>query len=106
MITFGHSAGLRQGQPAIAIDLDLDLLDELPDSGVAGDFRDGGVKQFVGLVEGFAVAGGSGLALPLQHRAQRQDLARCRALGGQPRGGFLERLADDDGLGEGVDRNP
>jgi hypothetical protein len=63
------------------------------------------MKHFIGLMERIAVSGGAGLALPFQDRLQRQYLARCRALRGKPRGGFLQRLADDDGFRERCDRN-
>ena len=64
------------------------------------------MKHFVGLMEGVAIAGGIGLALAFQDRMQRQDLAGRRALGGEPCGGFLQRLADDDGFRQRRHRNP
>ena len=65
----------------------------------------GGVKHFVRLMEGVAVPGGFGLTLTFQDRTQRQDLAGRGALGREPRGGFLQRLADDDGFRQRRDRN-
>src|SRR4029078_3266733 len=56
-------SALGQGQPAIAVDVNLHLLDILPDSGVAGDIGDCSMKHFVGLMEGFTVSRGAGLAL-------------------------------------------
>ncbi len=88
---------LRQRQPAVAVDVDFYLLDQRPDPGMSGDLGDGGVKQFVGVMEGVAVVGGIGLALAFQDRMQNQDLARRRAFRGELRDGFLERLANDDG---------
>ena len=49
---------LRQRQPAIAIDVDFHLLDQRPDSRMSGDVGDGGVKHFVGVMEGVAIVGG------------------------------------------------
>src|SRR6266516_7881694 len=55
-------SALGQGQPAIAIDVDLHLLDILPDSGIACDIGDCSMKHFIGLMERIAVSGGAGLA--------------------------------------------
>lgn len=61
-----HPPPLRKRQPTITIDVKLDLLNEFPDSGVAGDIGNGGVKHFVCLMEGLAVFGIARLALALQ----------------------------------------
>src|SRR4051812_28501033 len=101
----GDPAKLGQGEPPIAVDMDLYLLDVFPDARIACDIGNGSMKSLVGLVKRIAVAGRAGLALALQDRLQRQDLAWRRAFGGEPRGRFLQRLADDDGLGECRDWN-
>src|ERR1700730_8952103 len=80
---------LRQRQPAIAIDVYLDLLDQRPDSGISGDFRNRRVKHFVGAMEGVSGPGSVGFALTLQDRMQNQNLASRRALDGQRGGGGL-----------------
>src|SRR5690349_10154231 len=61
----GHSSGLWQGQQAIAVDLDLDLLNPFPDAGIACDLGDRSVKCFVRLMEARTVARGVGFALAL-----------------------------------------
>ena len=46
-----HAALLRLRQPAVAIDLHLDLPNQIPDAGAAGDGCDSGVKFLFGLLE-------------------------------------------------------
>src|SRR3979411_1575225 len=87
---------LRQRQPAIAIDVYLHLLDQRPNSGISGDFRNRRVKHFIRAMEGVTVFGCVCLTLTFQDRMQNQDLARRRALRGQVRGGYLKRLAHDE----------
>ena len=66
-----HPAALRQRELAEAVDMNLHLLDQPPDARISRDLRDGGVKQFVGLMEGIAIAGGVSLTLPLEDGMQR-----------------------------------
>ena len=71
---------LRQGQPAIAIDVHFYLLNERPNAGISGDFRDCRVKHFIRVMEGVAVFGSVRLTLTFQDRVQNQNLAGRRAL--------------------------
>src|SRR5205823_5075036 len=58
-----HPPPLRQGQPTVAIDVDFNLLDQCPDSGISGDFRDGAVKCLIRVMKGIPVPGNISLAL-------------------------------------------
>src|SRR3974390_1989476 len=71
-----HAPRLRQGEPAVAVDMNLHLLDQRPDPGISGDFGNCSVEGFVGLVKAFAISRRVSLALPLQDRLQIQDLTR------------------------------
>ena len=61
--------------------MDLHLLNQFPDTGMPGDFGDGGVKRLIGLMEAFAIPRSFGFPLPLQDRAQGQNLAGRGAFG-------------------------
>src|SRR5467141_3956361 len=71
------SSLLWQRQPAIAIDVYLHLLDQRPNSGISGDFRNRRVKHFIRAMEGVTVPGR----------------------------GCLKRLANEDGLRQRRNRN-
>lgn len=100
-----HASCLRQSEPAIAIDMDFHLLDQSPDPRISGDLGDAGMERFIRLMKGVAVARRLGLALTFEDRTQAQNLAGGGAPGGQPRGGLLQRLADDDGFRQRGKRN-
>ena len=72
-----HPTLLRQGELPEAVDLHLHLLHEPPDARMPGGLRDGGVKGFIGAMEGLLVAVRAGLALPLQDRLDGGDLDRA-----------------------------
>ncbi len=63
-----HATDLGQRQPTEAVDMHLYLQDQRPDSGIASDIGDGGMKRLVRLMKRLAVPGVSRLALPLQCR--------------------------------------
>ena len=65
-----HAARLGQGEPAVALDLDPDLLDHVPDAGQAAGRRDRRVEGVVGVVEGLLLACLGRLPLALDDGAQ------------------------------------
>jgi hypothetical protein len=100
-----HASRLGQSEAAIAIDLNLHLLDKGPDPRISRDLRNGCVKCFVCLMKSLTIGDRIRLALALKNRMQVEDLAGRRALGGEPSGGFLQRFSDDDRLRERPTRN-
>ena len=100
-----HAALLRQRQAPVAIDMNLDLFDQRPNSRIARRLGDGAVEGLIRLMEGAAVAGSARFALALQLGEEGDDLAALGALGGEPRGCLLERLPNDDRLGQRAERN-
>ena len=80
-----HAPRLRQGQAPIAVDVNLDLLDQRPNSAIARGLGDRAVKGLVRLMEGAAVAEAACFALALEVGEERDDLAASRPLGGEPR---------------------
>ena len=93
-----HPSLLRQCQPPVAIDMNLDLLDQRPNPAMAGDLGDGAVKRLVRLMEGFAIAGAHRFALALQDGRAGRGSGCGRALRGEPRRRLFQRLANDDRL--------
>ena len=59
-----HAARHRQGQAAIAIDMDLDVQDQAPDAGITSNLGDGRMESFVGLVKSSGVPA-TGSILPV-----------------------------------------
>ena len=76
-----YAPRLRQGEATVAIDMDLDLLDQRPDSRISRDLGNGCVKSLIRLVKSLAVGRRIRLALALQERMQAKHLAGCRAFG-------------------------
>ena len=99
-----HAARLRQREAPVAVDVDLDLLDQRPNSAIACGLGDGAVKGLVRLMEGIAVAGAARFALSLQVGEEGDDLAALRALRGEPRGCLFQRPANDNRLGQRGER--
>ena len=81
----GHAPRLRQGEASIAVDVNLDLLDQRPNSAIARGFGDRAMKGLVRLMEGVAVAETGGFALALEVSEEGDHLAALRPLGGEPR---------------------
>ena len=65
---------LGQRQPAITVDMNLDLLNQCLDSGMTRDFGDRRMEQFVSLMERIVVGSCVRLALALDDRMQRHHL--------------------------------
>ena len=63
------------------------------------------MKCLIRVMKGIPVPGNISLALTFQDRMQGQDLAGRGPLGGEARGGLLQRLANDDRLRQRRDRN-
>src|SRR3954470_11388338 len=74
-----HAAGFRQGQPPAAVDLHLDLLDDRPESGIPGNFRQQGMERLVGLVKALVISGSQHAALKLEVGIERPDVQRAGA---------------------------
>src|SRR6202011_2026761 len=100
-----HAPRHRQGEPAIAIDLNLHLLDEAPDAGMAGGLRDRRMERLVGFVETVAVAARLDTTLALEQLTQPRDPTRIAALGREPGRRLLERGAHQDRFGERAHRD-
>src|ERR1700730_13360533 len=64
---------LRQRQQAIAIDVHLHLLDQRPNSRIAGDFRNSRVKHFIRAMEGVCIPSSVCFTLTFQERMENQN---------------------------------
>jgi len=83
----------------------LDLLDQRPNSRIAGDFRNRRVKHFIRAMEGVSIPSSVCFTLTFQDRMENQNLAGRRALRGQLCSGCLKRLANDDRFRQRRNRN-
>jgi hypothetical protein len=101
-----HASRYRQGEAAIAIDLNFHLLDQRPDARMPRRFRDHRMKGFICLVKAVAIPGLLHSALTLDQLVELDHLFPACSLGRESRRQLLERLADQDRFRQRGERNP